>query len=91
MHFGHLPTRYTAVYLFYLHGLPSAVARLRAYVQRTDSGYLDEPATAVALAGFIVRAIECGAIDQAQISSDTGLDRGQLDVLARRVKTATTS
>jgi hypothetical protein len=55
-------------------------------VQRTDSGYLDEPATAVALAGFIVQAIECGAVDQAQISSDTGLDRGQLDVLARRAK-----
>jgi citrate lyase beta subunit len=86
MHFAQLPTRYAAVFLFYLHGLPSAVARLRAYVQRTDSGYLDEPATAVALAGFIVRAIECGAVDQAQISSDTGLDRGQLDVLARRAK-----
>jgi len=86
MHFGQLPTRYTAVYLFYRQGLPSAVARLRAYVQRTDSGYLDEPATAVALAGFIVRAIECGAVDQARISSDTGLDRGQLDVLARRAK-----
>jgi len=89
MHFGQLPTRYAAVYLFYRDGLPSAVARLRAYVQRTDSGYLDEPATAVALAGFIVRAIECGAVEQDRISSDTGLDRGQLDVLARRAKAAT--
>jgi citrate lyase beta subunit len=88
MHFAQLPTRYAAVFLFYRHGLPSAVARLRAYVQRTDSGYLDEPATAVALAGFIVRAIECGAVDQASISNDTGLDRHQLDVLARRVKAA---
>ena len=57
-------------------------------MQRTDSGYLDEPATAVALAGFIVRAIECGAVDQAQITADTGLDRHQLDVLARRAKPA---
>ena len=89
MHFGQLPTRYAAVYLFYRDGLPSAVARLRAYVQRTDSGYLDEPATAVALAGFIVRAIECGAVEQDRISSDTGLDRGELDVLARRAKAAT--
>jgi citrate lyase beta subunit len=89
MHFGQLPTRYAAVFLFYLDGLPSAVARLRAYVRRTDSGYLDEPATAVALAGFIVRAIECGAVDQDRISSETGLDRGQLDVLARRAKAAT--
>ena len=86
MHPAQLPTRYAAVYLFYRHGLPSAINRLRAYVQRTDSGYLDEPATAVALAGFIVRAIECGAIDQSEVTDRTGLDRGQLDVLARRAK-----
>jgi citrate lyase beta subunit len=91
MHSGQLPTRYAAVYLFYRDGLPSAVARLRAYVQRTDSGYLDEPATAVALAGFIIRAIECGAVEQDRISDDTGLDRSELDVLARRAKAATAS
>ncbi|MGS0684999.1 DUF6986 family protein [Nakamurella sp. GG22] len=84
MHPAQLPTRYLAVYLFYRSGLPSAIDRLRAYVQRTDSGYLDEPATAVALSGFIVRAIECGAVDQTEITARTGLDRPQLDVLARR-------
>ena len=88
MHPAQLPTRYTAVYLFYRNGLPSAINRLRAYVQRTDSGYMDEPATAVALAGFIVRAIECGAIEQADITAQTGLDRPQLDVLARRKASA---
>jgi len=88
MHPAQLPTRYTAVYLFYRNGLPSAINRLRAYVQRTDSGYMDEPATAVALAGFIVRAIECGAIEQADITAQTGLDRAQLDVLARRKASA---
>ena len=66
MHPAQLPSRYAAVYAFYLQGLPSATARLRAYVERTDSGYLDEPATAVALAGFILRAIDCGAADQAR-------------------------
>ena len=88
MHPAQLPTRYTAVYLFYRNGLPSAINRLRAYVQRTDSGYMDEPATAVALAGFIVRAIECGAIEQTDITAQTGLDRAQLDVLARRKASA---
>src|SRR6478609_9530527 len=88
MHPAQLPTRYTAVYLFYRSGLPSAINRLRAYVQRTDSGYMDEPATAVALAGFIVRAIECGAIEQTDITAQTGLDRAQLDVLARRKASA---
>ena len=84
MHPAQLPTRYAAVYLFYLQGLPTALARLGAYVRRTDSGYLDEPATAVALAGFIVRAIECGAVDQAAVTEGTGLGRAELDVLARR-------
>jgi citrate lyase beta subunit len=88
MHPGHLPTRYAAVFLFYRHGLPSAVARLRAYVRKSASGFLDEPATAVALAGFIVRAIDCGAVEQAEITTDTGLSRGELNVLARRATPA---
>ena len=40
-----------ATYAFYREGLPTAAARLRAYVHGGDSGYLDEPATAAALAG----------------------------------------
>ncbi len=84
MHPGHLPTRYAAVFLFYLQGLPAAVQRLAAYLQQTESGFMDEPATAVALAGFIVRAIDCGAVDEAEIADSTGVDRSRLDVLARR-------
>jgi len=89
MHPAQLPSRYAAVYAFYLQGLPTATARLRAYVQRADSGYLDEPATAVALAGFILRAIDCGAADQADISKAVGLERDRLNRLARRSPAAT--
>jgi len=89
MHPAQLPSRYAAVYAFYLQGLPSATARLRAYVERTDSGYLDEPATAVALAGFILRAVDCGAADQAEISKAVGLERDRLNILARRAPAAT--
>ncbi len=88
LHPAQLPSRYAAVYAFYLQGLPSATARLRAYVERTDSGYLDEPATAVALAGFILRAIDCGAADQAEITKAVGLERDQLNQLARRAPAA---
>jgi len=88
MHPAQLPSRYAAVYAFYLQGLPSATARLRAYVERTDSGYLDEPATAVALAGFILRAIDCGAVDQAEITTAVGLERDRLNQLARRAPAA---
>ena len=34
---------------------PSAAARLKAYLGQQDSQFLDEPATAVALAGFVLR------------------------------------
>ncbi|MFF0266352.1 DUF6986 family protein [Kribbella sp. NPDC004536] len=63
MHPAQLPTRFAATYLFYREGLDQAALRLRAYLGHGESGYLDEPATAVALAGFVLRGIECGAID----------------------------
>ncbi|GAA2019316.1 aldolase [Nakamurella flavida] len=85
LHPAQLPTRYAATYAFYLAGIPQACVRLRAYVERQESGFMDEPATAVALAGFLVRALECGAVDADEITERTGLHRSTLDVLARRV------
>ncbi|MFC0626214.1 DUF6986 family protein [Kribbella deserti] len=84
MHPGQLPSRFAATYLFYREGLKPAAARLRAYVGNGDSGYLDEPATAAALAGFLLRAVECGAVDQAEIDSLIGVDPTGLATLARR-------
>jgi citrate lyase beta subunit len=84
LHPAQLPTRYIATYAFYRQGLPSAIARLRAYVHRQESGFLDEPATAVALATFIVRAIECGAVDEQKVLGELNIDGGQLSALARR-------
>jgi citrate lyase beta subunit len=84
LHPAQLPTRYIATYAFYRQGLPSALARLRAYVHRQESGFLDEPATAVALATFIVRAIECGAVDEQKVLGELNIDAGQLSALARR-------
>ena len=72
------------MFLFYRDGLPAAVARLRAYVQRTESGFLDEPATARALAGFLVRAVDCGACDGAEVEELSGVPPHRLAVLARR-------
>ncbi|MDQ2846725.1 MAG: HpcH/HpaI aldolase/citrate lyase family protein [Actinomycetota bacterium] len=84
MHPAQLPTRYIATYAFYLQGLPSAVHRLRAYLHRQESGFLDEPATAVALARFLFRAIECGAVDEREVLHELDIDAGQLSELARR-------
>ncbi|MFI5691820.1 DUF6986 family protein [Kribbella sp. NPDC051586] len=78
MHPAQLPTRFAATYLFYREGFDQAARRLRAYLGHGESGYLDEPATAAALAGFVLRGIECGAIDTTEFDT-TGLAK-----LARR-------
>ena len=84
MHPAQLPTRFAATYLFYREGFDPAATRLSAYLGHGDSGYLDEPATAAALAGFILRGLECGAIDPAEIDKHLGVDTSALAKLARR-------
>ncbi|MFD3451219.1 DUF6986 family protein [Streptomyces sp. NPDC058691] len=82
MHPGHLPTRYAAVYAFYREGLPAAAARLVAYVARAGGDVMDEPATARALSGYLLRGLDCGAVDPEEVTAATGLSRSDLDALA---------
>jgi citrate lyase beta subunit len=84
MHPGHLPTRYLATYSFFRRDLPTTGARIRAYLDRRETGVMDEPATAVALAGAVLRGVDCGAVTPEEVAASTGVDRGQLDALARR-------
>ncbi|WP_033820671.1 aldolase/citrate lyase family protein [Kitasatospora sp. MBT63] len=84
MHPAHLPTRYAAVYTFYREGLAAAAARLAAYVAKAGGDVMDEPATARALSGYVLRGLDCGAVDLAEVTGLTGLDRRQLDALAGR-------
>ncbi|MET9413058.1 aldolase/citrate lyase family protein [Streptomyces klenkii] len=84
MHPGHLPTRYAAVYAFYREGLGSAAARLDAYVNRAGGDVLDEPATARALSGYLLRGMDCGAVDEGEVTALTGLGREGLEELAGR-------
>ncbi|MBD0692708.1 DUF6986 family protein [Streptomyces sp. CBMA123] len=84
MHPAHLPTRYVAVYSFYREGLAAAAARLAAYVAKAGGDVMDEPATARALSGYLLRGLDCGAVDPAEVTALTGLDRAQLDALAGR-------
>lgn len=63
LHPAQLPTRFAATYAFFRHGAAAASARLDAYLRRRAGGVLDEPATARALAGFLLRGIDCGALD----------------------------
>nr|BEK68384.1 aldolase/citrate lyase family protein [Kitasatospora purpeofusca] len=84
MHPAHLPTRYAAVYSFYREGLAAAAARLAAYVAKVGGDVMDEPATARALSGYLLRGLDCGAVDLAEVRAATGLDRARLDALAGR-------
>ena len=84
LHPAQLPTRFVATYVFYRDGFDEAATRLRAYLGHGESGYLDEPATAAALAGFVLRGLECGAVDAAEVDKLVGVDTAGLAKLARR-------
>jgi citrate lyase beta subunit len=84
LHPAQLVTRYTATYAFFRAALPAAAARLAAYLERVDGGVLDEPATARALATVVLRGLDCGALDEAEVRAATGVDRPVLDRLADR-------
>ncbi|MCT2591368.1 aldolase [Streptomyces sp. N2-109] len=84
MHPGQLPTRYAAVYAFYREGFERAAARLSGYAGRKGGDVLDEPATARALSGYLLRGVDCGAVDLAEAVRHTGLTRFELSRLAGR-------
>ncbi len=84
MHPGHLVSRYLATYAFYRQGFPAAAERLSNYLARQGGGIVDEPATAQALAAFVVRGVHCGAFDDAEVLRESGVDRATLDALAQR-------
>jgi citrate lyase beta subunit len=84
LHPAQLPTRYAATYGFFRDGFEAAAERLRGYVGREDSSILDEPATARALSDFVVRGLDCGALDEAEVIEATGLETATLLLMARR-------
>ncbi|MEV3860433.1 aldolase/citrate lyase family protein [Streptomyces sp. NPDC050095] len=79
MHPGHIPTRYAAVFAFYREGFEAAAARLAAYAKQTAGDIADEPATAKALAGYLLRGLDCGALDVAEVARLTGLTLAGLE------------
>ncbi|MHB9864331.1 DUF6986 family protein [Streptomyces sp. YIM S03343] len=84
MHPGHLPTRYAAVFAFHREGYRQSAARLSHYAHRTTGAILDEPATARALAGQLLRGLDCGALDDAEVTGASGLTRAELESFAAR-------
>ena len=85
LHPAQLPTRYAATYAFYRDGLPRALGRLADYTRdagRSTGGIADEPATARALAAYVLRGLDCGAVDAPEVTTATGLSVEALRSLA---------
>jgi citrate lyase beta subunit len=83
LHPGQLPTRFLVNFAFYRQTFAASARRLADYVQQRSSGVLDEPATARALARFLHRGLTCGATEEAELVSETGLGGAALEALAR--------
>ena len=95
LHPAQLPARYATVYAFFLDGLDAASDRLRNFVQKAAQATLagevfDDAATGQGLLNYFLRAINCGAIAEADAVARTGLTiedfRGKsfLAILQRR-------
>jgi citrate lyase beta subunit len=83
LHPAQLPTRYAAVYAFFLEGLQAASARLRNFVDKAAQATLvgsvfDDAATGQGLLNYFLRAINCGAIDESEAVALSGLTLEEL-------------
>ena len=77
LHPAQLPTRYAAVYAFFLSALPAATARLRNFVEKAAQATLvgdvfDDAATGQGLLNFFVRGLSSGALTLEE-AKETGL------------------
>ncbi len=78
LHPAQLPTRYAAVFSFFLEGLDSSAVRLRNFVEKAAKATLvgdvfDDAATGQGLLNFFLRAINCGAISETEAERLTGV------------------
>jgi len=83
LHPGQLPTRYAAVYAFFLEGLEAASERLKNFVDKAAKATLvgdvfDDAATGQGLLNYFLRAINCGALTEAEAVELSGLTLPEL-------------
>ena len=88
LHPAHLPSRFAASYAFFRDGLAEVTARLRGYIEHSAAGFLDEPATARALAGFLARGVQAGAVGHDELVELVGITEEELVALAYPVRAA---
>jgi hypothetical protein len=94
LHPAQLPTRYAAVFAFFLEARSEAAARLKQFIERAAQATLlgnvfDDAATGQGLLNFFLRGINCGAFSDDDALA-TGLTyeelklRSFVKILARR-------
>ena len=83
LHPAQLPTRYAAVYAFFLESLDAASERLKNFVDKAAKATLvgdvfDDAATGQGLLNYFLRAINCGAITETEAVERSGLTLPEL-------------
>ncbi len=83
LHPAQLPTRYAAVFTFFLEGLDAASERLRNFVEKAAQATLvgdvfDDAATGQGLLNYFLRAINCGAVTEQEALDLTSLTLDEL-------------
>jgi citrate lyase beta subunit len=83
LHPAQLPSRYAAVYAFFLEGLDAASERLRNFVRKAAQATLvgdvfDDAATGQGLLNYFLRALNCGAVTEDEAIEKSGLTLDEL-------------
>ena len=83
LHPAQLPTRYAAVYSFFLESLEAASERLKNFVEKAAKATLvgdvfDDAATGQGLLNYFLRAINCGAVTEDEALNLSGLTLEEL-------------
>jgi len=83
LHPAQLPTRYAAVYAFFLESLDAASERLRNFVEKAAKATLvgdvfDDAATGQGLLNYFLRAVNCGALTEDEARRLSGLTLEEL-------------
>lgn len=97
LHPAQLPSRYAAVYAFFVESLDAASERLENFVAKAAQATLvgdvfDDAATGQGLLNYFLRAMSCGAISEQEATALSGLTadelrgRSFLDILESRKK-----
>ena len=83
LHPAQLPSRYAAVYAFFLEGMETASERLRNFVAKAAQATLvgevfDDAATGQGLLNYFLRAVNCGAMTEGEAIERSGLTLEEL-------------